>query len=190
MSAFDTARDLRMPGVVIDRVYIDPKLLSTRMRTAIKTMLRAGHAPGSWSSKSKSLAVKLAERFDLLLIRSHSHGGWCVPGRHRYSDSTAKRVEQVIDASETVGLIAARQQHSGDYLELYLKRIRELHAEARRLVHSGHPTYRWATMTSVGFVEQAAQIFAEGRSAAEREAVEKVCDMLDNGTHIEIKVAI
>ena len=72
MSSFDTARDIRLPGLVIERVYIDPSKLTTRMKNSIKAMIRVGVLKGGWNSKAKQGAQKLPDGSDVLVLSQNT----------------------------------------------------------------------------------------------------------------------
>lgn len=60
MSVYDTARQLKIPGVVV-QAHIDPTLVSPRIKKMAQTMLRKGMLKGGWNSKSALLARHLLE---------------------------------------------------------------------------------------------------------------------------------
>lgn len=190
MSAFDTARDVRLPGIVIDRVYIDPKQLTTRMKNAVKKMLREGKAHGGWGSKSKALAMKLSKCHDLSLV--HSTGwGFYAPQRQTYDDEQVKQILHLIDADEAIELMQDARDYGGnDQRTQYVQaRTRERHARNRDIIQ-GNTSFRWmAPSGNKEFMYQIIDIFANGRSAALREKAEKMCGMIDNNEPIPITLS-
>lgn len=188
MSAFDTARDIRLPGVVIERVYVDPKLLTTRMKNAVKKMLREGHAHGSWGSKSKALTVKLAECNDLMVVGSVGWG-FNVPPRHTYGDDTVAEVLALIDADEALELIDDGNSYSPEHVATAKDRTRKRHARHREIIQTGTP-YRWMGRGhSKEIMFQMIDVFTKARSAAQIEAAEKLCDRIDAGDPIEVSIS-
>lgn len=191
MSAFDTARDIRLPGVVVESVYFDPKLLSTRMKNAVKKMLREGKAAASWSSKSKALALKLAEACDLRVV-GVTHWGFHAPPRNTYGTDQVEEIMRLIDADEAMELMQDAQQYgTGDQRSAYVqKRTRERHDRNRDVIRN-YTEYRWiAPSANREFMHQMIGIFASTRTAAELEKVEKVCDKIDNGERIAITISM
>lgn len=190
MSAFDTARDLRMPGVVIEQVYFDPNRLTTRMKNAVKQMLREGKAHGSWGSKSKQVAVKLAETCKLSLVSS-TQWGWGVPDRNTYGTEQIERVLEIMDAAEALDLMHEGQHYSGDSLKRFQDRVRERYARDRGIVRGYGTRYRWVSRgTNIELMHQMIDVFANNRSAQQREDAEKVCDMIDRGERIAITISM
>jgi hypothetical protein len=188
MSAFDTARDIRLPGVVIERVYIDPKLLTTRMKNAVKKMLREGRAHGSWSSKSKALAMKLAECNDVMVVGS-TGWGFSAPPRHTYGDDTIAEVLALIDADEALELIDDAQHYPAPHLHNVQKRTRDKHERNREIIRIATP-HRWMGRGhSKEIMFQMIDVFTKTRSQHLIERAEKVCAMLDNNEPIEISIS-
>ena len=58
MSIYDTARQLKIPGVVV-QAHIDPTQITPRIKKMTQTMLRNGRLKGGWSSRSVQLARQL-----------------------------------------------------------------------------------------------------------------------------------
>lgn len=188
MSSFDTARDLRLPGIKIERVYIDPSKLTTRMKNSVKAMIRSGVLKGGWNSKAKQLAQKLAEGSDVLVL-STSGRGFYAPDRHTYSDAVAEEICGLVDADEALELMEDTRAHQGSpYMDAVTRRTRERHEETRRVVRLR--TYgRWCWMYSDELTAQVAQVFATTRSPKQIKAAEKLCDTLDRNEPIPITLS-
>ena len=190
MSSFTTARDIRLPGVVIGEVYIDPKQLSSRMKNMIKTMLRSGILKGGWFSQSKQLAKKIAEGTDVLLVSVNSRG-LHIPALGTYGNAAADEVCALLDADEALELMNDSQTYSADTLERVSERTREQHNMARALVRGAHTyPHAWASMFSPELTQQVAEVFVSARTPAQIEAAEKLCDMIDDGTPIPITLSM
>ncbi len=188
MSAFDTARDIRLPGVVIERVYVDPKLLTTRMKSAVKKMLREGHAHGGWNSKSKALALKLAECNHVMVVGSVGWG-FTAPPRHTYGDDTVAEVLALIDADEALELIHDGEVYNSQYVENVRAKTRASHERRRNIVRSS-ADFRWlGSSHNKEIMFQMIDAFVKTRSAAQIEAAEKLCDRIDAGDPIEISIS-
>ena len=190
MSAFDTARDLRLPGLVIGQAHIDPSHLGVRMKKMVMTMIRKGVYEGGWSSKSRQLAHKLVEGTDIRMVAAHSRGFYA-PKRHTYSDEVAEQVCKLIDADEAIELMSDAQGRAPKgYQESIMERAREKHREARDViwgnvsgVHS-----RWCWVYSSEISKQITEIFASTRQPAEMEAAERLCDKLNNNELIPVQL--
>ena len=192
MSSFDTARDVRIPGLVLGEVFIDPKLLSVRMKNMVKEMLRSGRLKGGWSSKSKQLAKKLVEGTDIMVVDASSRGVR-IPDRHTYSDAIAEEVCALIDADEALELMDDNHRHRNQtHLEGITARTREQHNTSRYVVHNkaSNHGHRWCYMFSAELAQQICTLFAATRSPAQIEAAEKLCDMLDNNTPIPVTLSM
>lgn len=189
MSSFDTARDLRIPGIVIGAVFIDPKQLSTRMKNLTKAMLRSGVLEGGWSSKSKQLAKKIAEGTNVMLVDVNSRG-LRIPERHTYDDATADEVCALFDADEALELMDDNNVHRNQsHLKSITDRTRERHDGARAVVRGPHVN-RWRYVFSAELAQQIGAVFTSARSPAQIEAAEKLCDMLDDNTPIPITLSM
>lgn len=188
MSAFDTARDIRLPGVVIERVYVDPKLLTTRMKNAVKKMLREGHAHGGWSSTSKQLAQKIADSQGLRVVGSTGYG-FTAPQRHTYGDNQIEELLRISEADEAIELMDDSQHYVGPQLQNVQRRTREKHERNREIIRDATP-YRWiAPGANKDFMAQMIDVFTKTRSQHLIERAEKVCDMLDNNEPIDIFIS-
>lgn len=182
MSAFDTARELRMPGIVIERAYLDPRQLSTRMKNAIKKMLRRGYTEGGWGSKSKQVAQKLAESHGLMLVGRNGRG-FSVPNRSTYTDEAAAKVLALIDADEALYYMTT------DSNENHRNYMKARYNGAREIVRANHAGYgRWVSMDSAELSAQCCEIFASMRTPQMIEKIEAMCDRIDAGEPIDIVV--
>jgi len=185
MSAFDTARELRMPGVVIERVVIDFGIVGTRMKNMVKKMLRQGYTEGGWSSQSKQLAQKLAEQYELMLVERSSRG-FTVPLRSTYSAEVAEKVIELIDADEALILM-----DSPDHNNNYRAYIKGRYNGARARIRGDVTPYgRWVPMHNPELSAQCCALFELSRTPAIREAAEKVCDMLDRSERVEVTINV
>lgn len=188
MSSFDTARDIRLPGLVIERVYIDPSKLTTRMKNSIKAMIRGGVLKGGWNSKAKQLAQKLTDGSDVMVLSTNGRGFYA-PSRRSYNAAVAEEVCTLIDADEALELMADSQTYGNHHhIEVIMERTRNRHKDAKIVVNTTAP-HRWCYMHSTELVEEIAKLFATTRSAKQIEAAEKLCDMLDNNTPMPITLS-
>lgn len=189
MSAFDTARDMRMPGVVLGKVYIDPKLLTTRMKNAVKKMLREGMTHGGWGSKSKQIAKKLSECYDLRIISS-SEWGFTVPPRHTYDETHIAKVIELIDADEALEVMDdAQANRDARYVEQIIARTRERHEDNRNIVRGVGGGSRWMRPGfSKEIKQQIVGVFTSTRTPELIAKAQRVIDMIDNNEPIEITI--
>lgn len=67
MTIYETARQLKLPGVVA-QAHIDPTQVSPRVKKMVQTMIRNGKLKGGWSSKSMQLANVLLEGKNLPML--------------------------------------------------------------------------------------------------------------------------
>jgi hypothetical protein len=58
MSIYDTARQLKISGVVV-QAHIDPTQITPRIKKMTQTMFRTGKLKGGWASKSMQLARQM-----------------------------------------------------------------------------------------------------------------------------------
>jgi hypothetical protein len=189
MSAFETARDIRMPGVVLDRVYIDPSLLTPRMKNAVKKMLREGYAKGGWSSKARQLAVKIAAARDLHVVDSNLWG-FCVPPFNTYGPKQVKEALELIDAAQLIELMEdASRFTEPSYVTTQQNRTRSRYDNYKFIV-THNCDRRWiGRCSNKELTQQIADVFISCRTPALIERAEKVCDMLDNNEHIQIRIS-
>jgi hypothetical protein len=188
MSAFDTARDLRLPGVVIENVYLDTKLLTTRTKNAVKKMLRSGHAHGSWSSNSKALAMKLAEGNDVMVVGS-TNWGFLIPNRPTYGDKQVKEMIELIDAAEALELLSDAQNYADSYLDRVQARTRQRHEHHREMVRHQTRHRFFGYSANKILMDQMVEVFTSNRSSQQIEAAEKLCDRIDAGERITIRIS-
>lgn len=186
MSAFDTARDLRLPGIVLESVYIDPTQLTTRMKNAVKGYLKAGYAEGGWSSKSKQLAQKLASTAGVTLISANGNGLY-IPRHLKLTNEVTAEVMELVDAHETLSLISIRRDYDDNpkYIERAEEYCRNRHKEMRDSVKGKNPS-RWLTVDNEDIRAQMGMAFMKCRNAEELEMVETICSMINNGVRIPI----
>lgn len=189
MSSFDTARDIRLPGVVIERVYIDPKQLTTRMKNTVKKSLREGHASGGWQSKSKQLVQKIADATGVRLVTSTGYG-FIAPPRHTYGDKEIEELLRISEADEAVELMDDAQTHISRHLEHVQKHTRTKHERNREIIR-GHTMHRWiAPGSNKDFMKQMIEVFVNSRTPQLVERAEQVCAMLDNNEPIPITLSM
>lgn len=187
MSSFDTARDFRLPGVVVERVYIDPEQLSTRMRNMVKKMLRQGYTEGGWTSKSKQLARKIAEAQDLMLVSRSLHG-FVAPNRNLYSDEVATKVVELLDADRALFFMEMGAAGGNDN---YRRSIEARYEGSRHKVLNDTPLYsRWVNVSNTDLCDQCCEAFASMRTPQLVEAAEKACGMIDRGEPIPITISM
>ena len=67
MTIYDTARQLKIPGVVV-QAHIDPTQVSPRIKKLVQTMIRKGAFKGGWNSKSLMLARHLLDGKNLPML--------------------------------------------------------------------------------------------------------------------------
>jgi hypothetical protein len=188
MSAFDTARDVRLPGVVIENVRIDPKLLTPRMKNSVKKMLREGWAHGSWGSQSKQLALKLSETHAVQLIDSNKWG-FKVPPRDTYGLEQLEELLRLVAADEALDLMDDVQRHGGtSHLRAAQDGTRNKHTRNRQ-TFTGENTYRWVRTFNRELAGQMLAVLTSSRPPHLRESAEKLCAMLDNNEPIPINIS-
>lgn len=189
MSAFETARDLRMPGVVLDRVYIDPSMITPRMKNAVKKMLREGYAKGGWSSKARQLAIKIAEARHLHVVEASLYGVR-VPPFSTYGPAQVKEALELLDAAQVVELLDdASRFTQPEYVAHAQSRTRVRYDNYRFIITHDYSN-RWVGRCANDEVmRQLAAVFINCRTPALIERAEKVCDMLDNNEHIQIHIS-
>ena len=192
MSAFDTARDLRIPGVVISQVHIDTGQLSVRMKNMVKDMLRKGIVSGGWSSKARQVAEKLAEGRGIRLVVAREHG-FFAPHRALYDPDVAERVCELISADEMLELANDQNlAHTRDYTNKIMHRTRERHDASRATVRNHTPAThsRWCHMYSSELSQEVAKVFAENRSDQELAAAEELCGCIDRSELIAVPITL
>lgn len=185
MSSFDTARDVRLPGVVIESAYIDTSRLSTRMKNMVKHTLRIGYTEGGWNSKSRQLAKKIADARGLSMV-DRSPYGFLPPPRKLYSDDVAAQVRELLDADKALYLV-----EMADYSESYKHTIRDRYAlaDAELRIHTGLEP-RWISVRNPDLCAQMCSVFAAQRTPYLIEQAEKTCDMIDRGEPIAITISM
>lgn len=185
MTILDTAREISLPGIVIGQVHIDPSKLSTRMKSMVKKMLRQGYTEGGWASKSKQLAEKVAQGSGIRLV-GRSTRGFTAPHRGTYSPEIAEKVVALLDADEALCLM-----DNPDGTERYRDYSKRGYEGSRlRIRKDVTPFGRWVSMHNPELAAQCCELFASTRTPAMLEAVEKMCDRIDNNELIETTINV
>ena len=186
MSVFETARALHLPGVCVEKVYIDPTQLTPRMKNMVQRMLRNGYTVGGRSSQSKRLAVKLAETFKIPLLELYRTSGITLPEKRAYAEHDVDRLVELIDTSEMLGLLDAQERWGGGaYVNERKEMVRQDHDEMRARVR-GDDNKRWLQLANEDIATQAMAVLVRARGPKALDEVERVCDMLDRGEAIPI----
>lgn len=106
MSVYDTARKLRMAGVVV-HAHIDPNMMTPRINKSIETMLRTGIYKG-WSSKAAQVARHLtfglpcvyADRYSVN-VRNHVH----------FESFDTPQIRELVEAERVIQLASSSHEH-------------------------------------------------------------------------------
>lgn len=185
MSAFDMARDLRLPGVVVTGVHIDPTQISARLKNSVIRMLTTGETVGGWSSKARQLAMKLAETYGIVLTSSYGHQLVCTQMRS-IDDDVQKQLLEVNEAS--LGL--RMMELSGDPHSSYARTHAVNYHDENRATICGLRDRHWLVFANEGFVQQAAQIILYARTEEQRNKARDVCSKLMGNEPIPIPLSV
>lgn len=122
MNNNERGRITGMPGTETT-VTLYPQRLSARMRNSIIRMIETRSIEGGWSSKSRPLAEKLAEKFNLQCSAFNNHRGLRVVG---ITEESAPQVAEIVHADWTAWLLENPEYRSGYYRSSHEQTMRSI----------------------------------------------------------------
>lgn len=186
MSIYDTARQLKIPGVVV-QAHIDPTQISPRIKKMVQDMLRKGQLKGGWSSKSLQLARQIMRDSNLPVLN-----GWDTMFRcQQLSPADLAEFDELIEADaalEKMRLTAA-QTESRWYVESIATNVLENKRTLRRL-NPKHMSQFYLRIDSPDIRKQIHDKLLSLRLPKDVFALCALADRLDDPTPIPMKLEI
>lgn len=122
MNSNERGRITGMPGTQTT-VTLYPQTLGVRMRNSIIRMIEAHAITGGWSSNSRKIAERLAEKFGLQCSVMNNYRGMRIVG---ISETAAPLVAEVVQADWCAWLLENPDYRSGYYRSQFDQTIRSL----------------------------------------------------------------
>jgi hypothetical protein len=186
MSIYDTARQLKISGVVI-QAHIDPTQISPRIKKMTQAMFRKGKLKGGWSSKSMQLARQLMRDKHLPVLN-----GWDSMFRCQHlSPANLAQFDEWFDADAALEKMkmTQAQMDSRWYVDRINTNIVENKRMIRKLDHT-HMIQFYLRIDSPEMREQIHERLLELRLPEDVAALNALADRLDDPTPIPMKIEI
>lgn len=185
MSIYDTARQLKIPGVVV-QAHIDPTKVSPRIKKMVQTMIRKGELKGGWGSKSLLLAKHLLDGKNLPMLAVWN-------GRYRAKRFNAEQIARLDELFEAdIALEKMKMTDSQRESEWYGRRIDEALRDNKLMVRRVDTTMMafYARVDTPEIREQVHALLLEWRLPEDVAALNAVADRLDDPTPIPVVLNI
>ncbi|MGI9141596.1 MAG: hypothetical protein ACR2IJ_00245 [Fluviibacter sp.] len=186
MSIYDTARQLKIPGVVV-QAHIDTTQISPRIKKMTQDMLRKGKLKGGWSSKSLQLARQLMRGHHLPVLN-----GWDTMFRcQQLSPNDLAQFDEWFDADaalEKMKMTAAQTDS-----RWYVDRINTNIVENKRAIRKLNPKHLVQFYLRIDSPDMREQINDKLLSLRLPEDIAALCslaDRLDDPTPIPMELEI
>jgi len=186
MSIYDTARQLKISGVVV-QAHIDPTQITPRIKKMTQAMFRKGKLKGGWASKSMQLARQLMRDKNLPVLN-----GW--DSMFRCQALTSEDLAQFdewfeADAALEKMKIAGKE----DTNQWYLRRIDTNVVENKRTIRGLQPDRMmqfYLRFDNQELKEAAHEKLLAMRLPEDVAALNELADRLDDPTPIPMKLEI
>jgi hypothetical protein len=186
MSIYDTARQLKVSGVVI-QAHIDPTQITPRIKKMTQAMFRKGQLKGGWSSKSFHLARTLMREKQLPVLN-----GWDSMFRcQKLSRADLAELDELFDADaalEKMKLTEA-QKESKWYVDRINTNLVENKRAVRKLDDKNFMQF-YVRMDSPDMRVQVNEKLMAMRLPEDVAALNALADRLDDPTPIPMKIEI
>lgn len=185
MSVFDTARQLKIPGVVV-QAHIDPTQITPRIKKMTQAMFRTGKLKGGWSSKSMQLARQLMRDKNLPVLN-----GW--DSMFRCQPLTAEDLAKFDEWFEADVALEKMKLSGKEHSHYYLKRLDENVAQNKRAVRQldrAHMMQLYLRFDNQELRAAAHEKLLAMRLPEDVAALNELADRLDDPTPIPLKINI
>lgn len=186
MSIYDTARQLKISGVVV-QAHIDPTQITPRIKKMTQEMFRKGKLKGGWASKSMQLARQLMRDQNLPVLN-----GW--DSMFRCQALTSEDLAQLDELFEAdAALEKMRLTLAQADSRWYVDRINTNVVENKRTVRKlsdKHMIQFYVRIDSPEIREQVHEKLLSLRLAEDVAALNVLADRLDDPTPIPMKLEI
>lgn len=185
MSIYDTARQLKVPGVVV-QAHIDPTHITPRIKKMSQDMLRKGKFKGSWGSKSLQLAMQLMQDKNLPVLN-----GW--NSMFRCQQLSQEDLEQFDEWFEADVMLEKMKIANPTENHWAIKRLDANVVENKRTIRKLNPTQMMQFYVRVDTDAIREQVIGKLLSLRLPEDVAKLCalaDRLDDPTPIPMKLEV
>lgn len=184
MSIYDTARQLKIAGVVV-QAHIDPTQITPRIKNMTQAMLRKGKLKGGWSSKSMQLARQLMRDSQVPILNGWDSLFRCQP----LSPSDLAQFDEWFEADAAL----EKMKINADTNPWAIKRLDTNVAENKRAVRKlgdTHMTQFYLRFDSQELKEAAHERLLSLRLPEDVAALNVLADRLDDPTPIPMKLEI
>jgi hypothetical protein len=186
MSIYDTARQLKISGVVV-QAHIDPTHITPRIKKMTQAMFRKGQLKGGWSSKSMQLARQLMRDKHLPMLN-----GWDTMLRcQQLSPDDLAQFDEWFDADAALEKMKLTQAQTDS--RWYVDRINTNIVENKRAIRKLNPKHLvqfYLRLDSPDFRTQIHDRLLELRLPEDVAALNALADRLDDPTPIPMKIEI
>ncbi len=186
MSIYDTARQLKIPGVVV-QAHIDPTQITPRIKKMVQTMIRKGQLKGGGNSKSLMLARHLLQDKGLPML-----AGWNGTYRaKRFDDAQLSFFDEMFEADAALEKITLSEK-GADSAKWALARLAQRVRENKLTVRRVDTTMMgfWLGIDSPEIREQVNERLLALRLPEDVAALDVVAARLDDPTPIPVKLSI
>jgi hypothetical protein len=186
MSIYDTARQLKISGVVI-QAHIDTTRITPRIKKMTQAMFRKGKLKGGWSSKSMQLARQLMRDQNLPVLN-----GWDSMFRcQRLSPADLAQFDEWFEADAALEKMKMTQSQMDS--RWYVDRINTNIVENKRTIRklsNKHMIQFYLRLDSPDIRAQIHDRLLELRLPEDVAALNALADRLDDTTPIPMKIEI
>jgi hypothetical protein len=186
MSIYDTARQLKISGVVV-QAHIDPTQITPRIKKMTQEMFRKGKLKGGWASKSMQLARQLMRDKNLPVLNGWDSMFRCQP----LSPSDLAQLDEFFEADAALEKMKIAGKE--DTNQWYLRRIDTNVVENKRAVRLLQPdrmTQFYLRFDNQELREQAHEKLLAMRLPEDVAELNALADRLDDPTPIPMKLEI
>ena len=186
MSIYDTARQLKISGVVV-QAHIDPTQISPRIKKMSQAMLRKGQLKGGWNSKSMQLTRQIMRDSNLPMLN-----GWDTMLRcSQLSPDDLAQFDEWFDADAALEKMkmTAAQTDSRWYVDRIATNVIE-NKRAIRKLNPKHLVQFYLRLDSPDMREQINDKLLSLRLPEDVAALCALADRLDDPTPIPMKLEI
>jgi hypothetical protein len=186
MSIYDTARQLKIPGVVV-HAHIDTTQITPRIKKMTQAMFRKGKLKGGWASKSMQLARQMMRDKNLPVL-----GGWDTMFRcQQLSPSDLEQFDELFEADSALEKMKLAGKEDSNVW--YLKRLDVNVIENKRAIRKltdKHLTQFYLRFDNQELREQLHEKLLAMRLPEDIAALNALADRLDDPTPIPMQLSI
>lgn len=173
MTCTERGRATGLPGTV-STVTLYPQRLGVRMRNNIIRMIECRIIQGGWSSKSRQIAEKLAEKYGLQVALNNSYRGVRVVG---LSEQAAPLIQEVVHADWTAFILENPEYRKGYYYSQYQRCISDIESCDSNFYITLHENYS---------IRKVCEILAEHTTQELKDKSKQIADLLRGTEPIQL----